>query len=441
MIRYAFAFLFLPIIGLVMVSAQSPDHTVSQPKQAELEYAPAPADNPMRGLVPYVSEPNKARFPHSMEFCYFSLKELMPAPDSFDWAPIEKTLAEVSQRGNQLIFRVYCDYPSKPSGTPAFLIDAGVKLTRWTNPEDKVVSHSPDYENPIMRKALTNFVAALGATYDGDPRIAFITAGLLGSWGEWHTYPKDELWASKPVQREIMTAFTKAFSKTKILLRYPAGPETYWHAENHALPFGYHDDSFGWASLDTGNKKDDWFFEPALKEAGATEKWKQHPIGGEIRPELWKRSFTDKRHPKEQPFVDCVERLHASWLLDSGLFDKRFPLDEKRKATALKETGRLGYELHISKAIWKDGILSVTVQNRGVAPFYSDWPVELSLDGAVTPTPWKASKILPGATSLWVVKTEPFEEVKIRIPNPMKGGKPLRFANTYQDDDWLVLPL
>jgi len=40
MIRYAIAFLFLPIIGLVMVSGQSPDHTVFQPKKAELEYAP-----------------------------------------------------------------------------------------------------------------------------------------------------------------------------------------------------------------------------------------------------------------------------------------------------------------------------------------------------------------------------------------------------------------
>ena len=30
---------------------------------------------------------------------------------------------------------------------------------------------SPDYQNPLLGQALTNFIAALGARYDGDPRI------------------------------------------------------------------------------------------------------------------------------------------------------------------------------------------------------------------------------------------------------------------------------
>ena len=29
------------------------------------------------------------------------------------------------------------------------------------------------------------------ARYDGDPRIGFVQLGLLGFWGEWHTYPYD----------------------------------------------------------------------------------------------------------------------------------------------------------------------------------------------------------------------------------------------------------
>ncbi len=55
------------------------------------------------------------------------------------------------------------------------------------------------------------------------------------------------------------------------------------------VPFGYHDDSFAWATLETGRKEDDWFFQPALRQAGpeALTKWKSQPIGGEIRPEVW----------------------------------------------------------------------------------------------------------------------------------------------------------
>ena len=54
---------------------------------------------------------------------------------------------------------------------------------------------------------LKRFIAAFGKKYDGDPRIGYITAGLLGHWGEWHTYPREELFAGKEVQTEVMDAY------------------------------------------------------------------------------------------------------------------------------------------------------------------------------------------------------------------------------------------
>ena len=179
-----------------------------------------------------------------------------------------------------------------------------MKITKWkTDNTHGGVSHTPDYEDPKLHRALRNFIAELGKKYDGDPRISFITAGLLGSWGEWHNYPKsDELWASKETQDIVLNAYESAFSATPILLRYPAKKGHWDQTSNVARPFGYHDDSFAWATLDTGKKKDDWFFIPLLKEAGALEKWKQHPIGGELRPELWQTSFTRKKHKKAQDF-------------------------------------------------------------------------------------------------------------------------------------------
>jgi hypothetical protein len=48
------------------------------------------------------------------------------------------------------------------------------------------------------------FIAALGRRYDGDSRIGFITAGLLGGWGEWHGMaPRYELFAGKDLQAAI----------------------------------------------------------------------------------------------------------------------------------------------------------------------------------------------------------------------------------------------
>ena len=65
--------------------------------QSEFAYKPAPVDNPLKGLVPYAGD-RRAFFPHSMEFSYLSLNELMTGPDSFDWTKLENLLNSVAKR-------------------------------------------------------------------------------------------------------------------------------------------------------------------------------------------------------------------------------------------------------------------------------------------------------------------------------------------------------
>jgi hypothetical protein len=340
------------------------------------------------------------------------------------------------------VFRVYLEYPNKARGVPDFLLEEGVKMTRWSSGHNgRGEVDTPDYRDPRLRSAMREFIAALGDRYDEDPRVAFITAGMLGLWGEWHNYPRGELWAPEEVQEEVMTAFEKAFANKHILLRYPAGEDAWKKTPNAGRPFGYHDDSFAWATLETGEKKDDWFFLAAMRKAGAGDKWERHPIGGEIRPELWGRSFTASPHPKGQDFAECVRQTHVTWLMDTGLFDVRSPPAPDRKARALKEVARMGYELHVSRALVQDGELVLHVENRGVAPFYHDWPVEVRVGQRTIRPAWKLSEVLPGNPAAWRVKTGAGEDetVRIRIPNPMKGGKPLRFANAECEGEWLVV--
>ncbi len=260
----------------------------AEPVPFRTAYAPAPADNPLKGFVPYAGRGRD--FPHSLEFDYLSLASLMTGPTNFNWAPMERLLDGIASRGCQGVFRIYMEYPRKPSGVPEYLVKAGVTVRAWTNtntqPLPPALDHTPDYEDPRLRAALTNFIAALGAHYDGDSRIGFITAGLLGTWGEWHCYPHSEWFASKAVQAEVMDAYEAAFRTTPVLLRYPAGDHDQVHAPNSGRSFGYHDDSFAWATLDTGRRSEDWFFLTALGKAGpaALDRWRTAPIGGEIRP-------------------------------------------------------------------------------------------------------------------------------------------------------------
>ena len=438
-----------------------------------LKWRDPPLNNPLRGLVPYASQmpwfPDSSDqtaqanfvnsmakvFPHSIEFAYFPMAELMTGDGEFDWTPVEKVLNQTSGRGCQCTFRVYLEYPGKKNAVPQFLIDGGLKVHLWKTQDGQI--QTPDYEDPQLRQAIMTFIAAMGDRYDGDPRVAWLTVGMLGLWGEWHDYPKGELFASKEVQIEVMDAYEAAFRKTKLHLRYPAGDQDYSHASNAERGFGYHDDSFAWATIPTAKPEDSWFFGSLLTSAGpaAVDKWKTNPIGGEIRPETWGCVFEEPGCcPKGQEFANCVQHTHVSWLMDSGMFLK--PPSKKLIEMAEQKTAPIGYRLTFESAALtskgKKRVVTLTVGNRGVAPFYYPWNVETVLlnehnkSVAQITNNWMLPEVMPGDTSIWRLllpdDAPKFPRIGIRVPNPMLGGFPLRFANEEQlleDEKWMVL--
>ena len=416
-----------------------------------LEYVPAAVDNPLKGLVPYSGD-KRENFPHSMEFNYLPLGQLMSGMDEFNWQPMEELLDDVASRGHQAVLRVWMVYPDQNEGIPKFLINDGLKVTSWLHDDNEASRadklHTPDYNDPRLRKALKSFITAMGKKYDGDPRIGFVTAGLLGIWGEWHEYPREDLFASRETQAEVLDAYSAAFHITPVLLRYPTGDDHWLYTKNADRPFGYHDDSFAWATLETGRKDDDWFYMPSLKAAGrdAMSKWKTHPIGGEIRPELWGKIFDDKvTHKQAQDFDKSVRETHATWLMDTGMMEK------KQSATRVKNASRsvqkMGYEFHVTQAsaVRDANQIRATIQlrNTGVAPFYYDWKtVVAALDKNGTalkewPADWKITGLLPDdAVRNWQLSLESSqiptnaEYLAFRVVNPLATGLPLRFANT-----------
>ncbi len=427
-----------------------------------LEPADSPVNNPLKGLVPYAGK-SAERFPHSLEFDYLPLAKLLTGPEQYNWQPLDDKLVAISGRSCQAVFRIWLEFPGQPSGLPDYLAKAGVKVTEWKDEKEKTPqkNFTPDYEDERLVAALEEFIAALGQRYDSDARMGFLTAGLLGLWGEWHTYPRTELFASKRIQERILAAYERAFHRVPVLLRYPAATEDHRLAANAHRPFGYHDDSFAWGTLDTGRKDDSWFYLAALKAAGplAMERWKTHPIGGEIRPEVWGQIFDEKPvHPKAQDFATCVRETHASWVMDSGMF--RDKTDPGRVARAATHVRRMGYDFRVLTAdLTRRGehgaaVILETV-NQGVAPFYQDWQMELAaiaVDGTVLetwPVKWTLRGLQPGETpTRWETQLERAASIGrictlgLRVVNPMAGGKRLRFANAAEDQDakgWLSL--
>ncbi len=438
--------------AVATVQAAAPDPPpVARGQWVRQTHAPAPADNPLKGLMPFRGA--YASFPHSMEWSYIPWKDIQQDESTFTWAPLDAVLDDISSRGHQAAFRIYADYPNTPSAIPAFLASVPRReYSDWGNGV-AAASSAPDYDDARMVRAMTRLIVALGARYDGDPRIGFITVGLLGFWGEWHTYRPscdcDPWMPSRKTQRLVLETFDRAFRRTKLLVRYA---DVGWDGDD----IGFHDDSFAYQTLDPPG----WTFMGKMARAGATREWRRQPIGGELRPEIQHCVFSVPTcAPPGQDFARSVQVTHASWLMDYFTFRWGHAGSDHDRAVAASRS--LGYELFVAavkltdRKAGQDVPVQIRMQNRGVAPFYYDWPVRVALADAggrvvaSAATTWKLTKVVePGKDRTFKMKLRAdgvppgVYTVLLRAENPLANGKPLVFANAAWGEDvmgWLSL--
>ena len=220
--------------------------------------------------------------PYTMEWTYFPVSDVVTAKGVYDWSKVDTMLDAIASRGHQAVFRFYLDYPTRKTGVPQYLIDEGIDVSRtYTVFDNNRVSFSPDYNDPRIQDMMLDFVKALGEKYDGDARVGYLTAGLIGFWGEDHTWPmngevsndnpKGENWMPNDAFRaKLVAAWDNAFNGTHVLYRLPTEATKAHH-------MGYHDDSFAYSTLDNV----DWHFMSHMKNQGEDKAWKNVPIGRE----------------------------------------------------------------------------------------------------------------------------------------------------------------
>jgi hypothetical protein len=412
-----------------------------------LESGYTPVTNPLKGFVAWNGVwPN---FPHSMEFFYISFRSLVPGDSmtSLDLTPLNQTVNEIASRGHQAIFRIHMDYPGGGLAVPQFLVDQGVEIRQYYTEGG---GYSPDYDDPRMVDAMVELIIALGEEYDGDPRIGYIQAGLLGHWGEWHTWPDSEWMANETTQQTVLSAYNEAFPNTWVVVRYPS-PVT------KEFRVGFHDDVFCQGTLPVRDKYDDWYFWVSMEREKITDCWKTVPIGGEMAPPIQPTVF-DCPRTDAQDFYTCTKTTHASWMIFYGVFLSNYytaGTDEYRRAE--RGSAVMGYDF---KACWMNYTqtgnqidLSVIIGNFGLAPFYYNWSIEFAIMDSdhnvlgTIPTDYTVDNILPEANVRWDITipdisiySEPSPIYALRIINPLSNGLPVIFSNEMTDaTGWVYL--
>ena len=438
------------VTALSLTTTLAPAHAEDQAAWQPLETTAARTDNPLKGFMPFGQQldHNATNFPYTMEWFYLPLNAVVKGEKNYDWSQFETELEAIKSRGHQAAFRFYLDHPGRETGVPDYLlgpggIDQSRKYTAYNNNN---VSFSPDYSDPRIQSLMKNFVAALGKKYDGDPRIGFITTGLIGFWGEQHTTPmhgrvsadnpNGENWMPpRDVELSVYRAWDQAFNATKLLNRSPA-------KDLSDMNVGFHDDSFAYSTLPTAA----WHFLSYMQEAGLSNRWQTEAIGGEIQPPVQMCVF-DESVPCEEGkqaenFDEALQGTHASWLMVRRAWDPGYTGAALEKAKAAHAS--LGYDFAATESRIQNTngttTVSLKITNRGVAPFYYNWPVEFSIldaNGTAAATQKvdaNLPSLLPGQTTE-LTTTLPTAEgtVAVRIPNTMQGGAPIKFANTTQD--------
>ena len=363
-----------------------------------------PLDNPLKGYCLYTNA-GKIHRPYSMVFQYVSWKELEPVEGKYAFEAWEKKWEHPLAMGKHVVLRVYVDYPSKPSGLPDWLRNKGVQERVY---RDHGGGKSPDYNHPQMVLAMERLIIAMGRRYNTHPRVAFIQLGLLGFWGEWHTYPRSELFASEATQHRIVKAYQKAFPNKQLMARYADGVLANYKG------IGFHDDMF---PEDTDNGED-WSFLARMRRSGHADSWKQNVVGGEMVPHAAGKWIG----PQWAYTQEMLKRSHFSWIGPYGpALDAKVSREHQARSDVLVR--KMGYqfrllEIRLSKQVVADKDASVVIQgiNEGVAPFYYPWPVKLAwLDGQGN---WISEIKLQEDIRKWLPG---IFELKVSVPVPSKS--------------------
>lgn len=335
-------------------------------------------NNPFMGWVPWATAQQVPQ-PHRLVYAGISWRELEPKRGEFDWEGIERKyrFEYWDSKGVKIILRLVLDLPRRGTATldiPDWLYERTEQKGTWYNTTEIGNGFSPDYNNPVFIQEHERLIKALANRYNEDSRIAFIQLGSLGHWGEWHTWPNGSgVFPEIPTSDLYVTHYLDHFTNKMIGLRRPFGI-----AKEHKL--GLFNDMFG--HQPSTDEWIGWFINGrSVLEPPMPDFWQFAYSGGEFSSGNALLHLTDD---KIEDTLRQARESHTSWLGPCSPAELPREIPEQKNLDALLKT--IGYRFvlqsvqHLGVATAGDNLkITMTWENKGVAPFYFPWPLSLSL--------------------------------------------------------------
>lgn len=347
--------------------ASEPDNPSSEITLTEFTFnkTEGPDKNPLKGWNSgWWNDSDYA----TVGFQYIKWKDFESTNGTFNFDAIEEVLSRPGSKDRHFILRLYADWHGDniaSDGGPDWLYDE-IGVARLQSSNGRYLT---DFNDEKYIKQAIEAIAALANHYDDDPRVYAFQLGVLGYWGEWHTFGYDDDYdISDTSANQILNAYKTSFTRSQLMGRYP------WRDPlSETGGIGYHNDFFG--PVGHSDEFDDAIF--------ADAKWLEGPIGGEMPPGWGATEYNEMfSTPKG---MSMVKTGHYSTMKPTTNPCDDAPNSENC-AGFMSMHRKMGYNYQIEKAIFPKNLtqadefsIQLMGNNIGVAPIYYNWDVQFAL--------------------------------------------------------------
>jgi hypothetical protein len=349
-------------------------------------------------IYPIREDADLLAFP-GMDHLYVRLswRHFEPEEGKFDWSRIDDLATKWTAKGLRIAVRVTSKEPSQivtdTYATPEWVAKAGARGTMHRIWERDV--WVPDYGDPVFLEKLAAFHRAFAKRYANQPWLAYVDVGSIGTWGEGHEWPAGEQ-PTVAVVKKHLDLFREIYPKALLVVSDDVAHKDRPNQDELAIRSHVEQLGIAW--------RDDT---PLVAYFIRT-----HPeTSSVVRPDYFKKTY-----PLRPVILECDHYPHVKregdWVGRNGVGRGA---DILRGAMRVMRPTYIGYhglaeewlsenpELAVELANWcgywyfpetltavsplRAGTrqdIAITWQNRGLAPAYHRYTLELRLRGPAT---------------------------------------------------------
>ncbi|MCF7974145.1 MAG: DUF4832 domain-containing protein [Phycisphaerae bacterium] len=374
---------------------------------------------------------------------------LEPREGQFNWDIIDQIIEKWVGHGLGIAFRLSCKETSvnrieQQFATPGWVMEAGAKGGYYrggkqVGPEGP---WEPVFDDPIFLEKLEDFLKAFAQRYDGQPWLRYVDIGSIGDWGEGHTHSGSQRAYNYEQRKVHVDLHLRCFTQSQLVISDDfvysiADKDERFKMHQYVVENGltYRDDSplvdyYVGAYPETYSLRSPEYFD-AVYKAKPTVFELQH-YGSVKKDGNWTNepgsSIVQNAPGKTGPdfFRGAMEMLHATYIGYHG-YAHEWLADNPELTVELLNRCGYWYFPHTVRLpdVIKVGdrpIVTITWENRGVAPAYHPYDIVLRLSGPDTIT-----VNLPAGNQTWLPsagKNNTYRErYPMVLPERLKPGQ------------------